>query len=80
MQFDMTIPASEFKLGYLKVLSAVKLNVVIVMKNGLDNVSFITDTKQKQYDLSVDLSDVDHVEVTLVPGGISPFYPVVQAH
>jgi len=80
MQFDMTIPASEFKLGYLKVLSAVQLNVVIVMKNGVDNVSFITDTKQTQYDLSVDLSDVDHVEVTLVPGGISPFYPVVQAH
>ncbi|CZQ86983.1 Hypothetical protein Tpal_836 [Trichococcus palustris] len=80
MQFDMTIPASAFKEGYLKVLSAVKLNVVIVMKNGAENVSFVTDTKQTQYDLPVSLSDVDHVEVTLVPGGISPFYPIVQAH
>lgn len=79
MQFDMTIEATEFKEGKLKVLSSVPLKVLVKREDGSVAEEITTKPEQMIYVIDTQLQADMVVEVKLIPGYPVDFYPVVNA-
>ncbi|WP_086312925.1 hypothetical protein A5821_000493 [Enterococcus sp. 7F3_DIV0205] len=79
MQFATTFLPADFSQNKLKVLSLVKLLVQI--KNNDDKIieEFETVPSEKVYKINSELIPTTRVEVTVVPGEVIEFYPVVTA-
>lgn len=78
MPFDMLIEAKEFSENKLKVLSPATLQVR-VLADGNELERFETNPQETIYTLKTPLTEEMQVEVTLVPGQVVAFYPVVNA-
>lgn len=79
MQFDMEIPATEFKENRIKILSSVALTVSVVDDQEQVKESFTTRPEETIYSITAQLAETDVVRVKLIPGSVVAFYPVVQA-
>lgn len=79
MEFNATFLPTDFSENKLKILSLVKLVVQVKDNNGMIVEEFQTNPSEKIYKISTLLTPSMEVEVTVLPGEVVEFYPVVTA-